>query len=315
MKFLWIGLGVAAFLLVTVLIITWECYRRAFYAPRKKPVTPESINLPIGNIYEPYWEDMKIWAAQVRNMPCQEVEITSFDGLKLRGKFYEYAPGATIELMFHGYRGDSERDMPGGVQRCFKLGRSALVVDQRCAGRSQGKTITFGIYEHKDCLRWVDFMVEHFGSDVKIILTGISMGAATVLMAAGKELPSNVIGVIADCGYSSPWEIIRIVIEKMGIPVKPSYPFVKLAARIYGGFDLEADSPIESVKKAKVPIIFIHGAEDDFVPCWMSEKMYEVCPARKALFKVPNAGHGLACLIDPEGYYKALRSFFEEDTK
>ena len=315
MKFLWIGLGVAAFLLVTVLIITWECYRRAFYAPRKKPVTPESINLPIGNIYEPYWEDMKIWAAQVRNMPCQEVEITSFDGLKLRGKFYEYAPGATIELMFHGYRGDSERDMPGGVQRCFKLGRSALVVDQRCAGRSQGKTITFGIYEHKDCLRWVDFMVEHFGSDVKIILTGISMGAATVLMAAGKELPSNVIGVIADCGYSSPWEIIRIVIEKMGIPVKPSYPVVKLAARIYGGFDLEADSPIESVKKAKVPIIFIHGAEDDFVPCWMSEKMYEVCPARKALFKVPNAGHGLACLIDPEGYYKALRSFFEEDTK
>lgn len=315
MKFLWIGLGVAAFLLVTVLIITWECYRRAFYAPRKKPVTPESINLPIGNIYEPYWEDMKIWAAQVRNMPCQEVEITSFDGLKLRGKFYEYAPGAAIELMFHGYRGDSERDMPGGVQRCFKLGRSALVVDQRCAGRSQGKTITFGIYEHKDCLRWVDFMVEHFGSDVKIILTGISMGAATVLMAAGKELPSNVIGVIADCGYSSPWEIIRIVIEKMGIPVKPSYPFVKLAARIYGGFDLEADSPIESVKKAKVPIIFIHGAEDDFVPCWMSEKMYEVCPARKALFKVPNAGHGLACLIDPEGYYKALQSFFEEDTK
>lgn len=311
MTFLWTGLGLLVFLAIAVPVIALECYRRAFYSPPRKK--HDEINLPVGKIYEPYWEDMKVWATAVRKMPCKEVEITSFDGLKLRGKFYEYAPGATIELMFHGYRGDSERDMPGGVQRCFKLGRSALLVDQRCAGNSQGRTITFGIKEHQDCLRWVDFLVENFGSDVKIILTGISMGAATVLMAAGNKLPSNVIGVIADCGYSSPKEIIQIVIGKMGLPVKLAYPFVKLGARLYGGFRLESYSPMEAVKNASVPIIFIHGREDAFVPCQMSEKMYEACTSRKELFTVEGAGHGLACLLDPEGYYRALREFFEEE--
>ena len=311
MNHFWIILGISAFLISTLLGISAACYGRAFYAPPRKK--KESVNLPIGKIYEPYWEDMKSWATAVRNMPCQEVEITSFDGLKLHGRFYEYAPGATIELMFHGYRGDSERDMPGGVQRCFKLGRSALLVDQRCAGLSQGRTITFGVKEHRDCLAWVDFLTHHFGSDVKIILTGISMGAATVLMAAGKPLPENVVGVIADCAYSSPKEIIQIVIRQMGLPVKLSYPFVKLAARLYGGFRLEEYSPMEAVKNASVPIIFIHGQEDNFVPCRMSEKMYEICPAKKKLFVVPGAGHGLACLMDPEGYYQALREFFPEE--
>ncbi len=311
MKYMWIGLGVGAVLAIGVLVLALECYRRAFYSPPRKK--QEGINLPIGKIYEPFWEDMKSWATAVRHMPCQEVEITSYDGLKLRGKFYEYAPGAPIELMIHGYRGDSERDMPGGVQRCFQLRRSALLVDQRCAGSSQGRTITFGIKEHRDCLAWVDFMVRHFGSDVRIILTGISMGAATVLMAAGRELPPNVIGVIADCGYSSPKEIIQIVIRKMGLPVKLAYPFVKLGARIYGGFGLDSYSPMEAVKNATVPVIFIHGQDDDFVPCRMSERMYEACAARKKLVTVPGAGHGLACLVDPEGYYQALREFFAEE--
>ena len=311
MEHWWIWLGAAALLIAVFLINLFECYRRAFYsAPRKQT---EEINLPKGDVYEPYWEDMKVWAMQMRSMPCEEVEITSFDGLKLRGKFYEYKPGATIELMFHGYRGDSERDMPGGVQRCFKLGRSALLVDQRSAGNSQGRTITFGIREHRDCLDWVNFIIEHYGSDVKIILTGISMGASTVLMAAGKPLPPNVIGVIADCGYSSPKEIIQIVIRKMNLPVKIAYPLVKFSGWFYGGFRLESYSPMEAVKTAKVPIIFIHGVDDDFVPCQMSEKMYEACASRKMLVKVPGAGHGLACLVDPEGYDTALRTFFADE--
>ncbi len=311
MEYLWIGLGLSAFVIVNVVVGCRICYRKAFYAPPRKK--QEEINLPQGEIYEPYWEDMTTWATTVRNMPFQQFQITSFDGLKLRGRFYEFAPGAPIEIMFHGYRGDSERDMPGGVQRCFKLGRSALLIDQRCAGASEGKTITFGINEHRDCLQWVDYVVNRFGPDVKIILTGISMGASTVLMAAGKPLPAKVIGVIADCGYNSPKEIIQIVIRKMGLPVAPSYPLVKLAARIYGGFKLESYSPMEAVKQATVPIIFIHGQDDDFVPCRMSEQMYEACTARKQLLTIPGAGHGLACLVDPEGYYQALRDFFAEE--
>ena len=247
-------------------------------------------------------------------MPQQQFTVTSFDGLKLVGNYYEYAPGAPIELMFHGYRGSGERDLNGGVQRCFKLGRSALIVEQRASGKSQGSVITFGIREHRDCLVWVDFMVKHFGPDVKIILTGISMGASTVLMAGGCDLPENVIGILADCGYSTARDIIQIVIKKMGLPVKLSYPFVKLGARLFGGFDLEETSPVEMLKKCKVPVIFFHGESDDFVPCDMSRVNFEACASRKQLVTVPGAGHGLSYPVAQESYLKAAGEFFAPET-
>ena len=131
-------------------------------------------------------------------------------------------------------------------------------------------------------------------------------------MASSKELPENVIGSLADCGYSSQKEIIKLVIEKMHLPKNLSYPFVKLAARIFGHFDLEEITPIESLKTCKIPIIFIHGEDDDFVPCYMSKDCFDVCPSRKKLVTVKDAGHGLAYLKDNEGYYKALREFFPE---
>lgn len=304
----WILGGIAAFVCIFVLVTAYVCYKITFYSAPRAP--KEEINLPQGKIYEPYWGNMEKWAKEVRQMPCQEVSVTSFDGLTLRGRFYEYAPGAPIELMFHGYRGSSERDMPGGVQRCFKLGRSALLVDQRGGGRSDGNTITFGVKEHRDCLTWVDFIVKQFGSDVKIILTGISMGASTVLMAAGKPLPSNVIGVLADCGFSSAREIIQIVIRHLKLPVKLAYPFVRLGARIFGGFALESYSPMEAMKTCTLPVIFIHGEDDDFVPCDMSRAMYQACSSRKKLAIFPGAGHGLSCLVDPERYYAELRDFY-----
>ena len=297
-------------LLAVVLAASYVCYRIAFHVVRKDAPKTDAIEIPEGEIYEVFRPEMEAWAREVRAMPRQEFSITSFDGLTLHGKFFEYKPGAPIELMFHGYRGSAERDLSGGVQRCFMLGRSALIVDQRCSGKSDGHIITFGVHEHKDCLSWVDFMLEHFGSDVKIILTGISMGASTVLMAAGHPLPENVIGVLADCGFTSAREIIYDVIRQMGLPPKPCYPFVKLAARLFGGFDLEECSAIENVKKAVKPVIFFHGESDAFVPCWMSEKLYEACPSRKRLVTVPGAGHGLSFPVDQEGYLKAAREFF-----
>lgn len=296
-------------LIALILIISYICYRMAFYAPPRKPMG-DAIEIPEGEIYEVFREPMERWAREVRAMERQSFSIRSFDGLTLWGNFYEYAPGAPIELMFHGYRGSAERDLPGGVQRCFRVGRSALIVDQRCSGKSDGHTITFGIKEHKDCLAWVDFMVEHFGKDVKIILTGISMGASTVLMAGGCELPSNVIGILADCGYSSAKDIIKVVIKSMGLPVALAYPFVKLGARLFGGFDLEETSPEEAVKRCKVPVIFYHGESDDFVPCHMSRVNFEACASRKRLVTIPGAGHGLSYPVDQERYLRELRDFF-----
>lgn len=310
MEFLWIGLGIIAFLLLAVGVIAYICYRMAFYAPPRKLKDPDAFDIPDGEIYEPFREWMTDLARQTRQMPHQCFEIRSFDGLRLTAKYYEYAPGAPVELMFHGYRGNAERDLGGGVQRCFKVGRSAFVVDQRCCGDSEGNTITFGINEHRDCLAWVDFMVEHFGKDVKIILTGISMGASTVVMAAGKPLPENVIGVLADCGYSSAKAIIKTVIRQMGLPVGLSYPFVKLGAKLYGGFDLEEYTPLEALNTCSLPVIFYHGQTDDFVPCDMSRQMYEAYQGKKALITVPNAGHGLSYPVDQQRYLQTLRDFF-----
>ena len=292
------------------LLICYICYRMAYYAPPRKPVPEGFIDLPPGKVYEPFYDQMTQWVLENRKLPRQHFVITSFDGLELHASYYEFAPGAPLEIMFHGYRGNAERDLPGGVQRCFACRRSALVVDQRCAGRSGGKTITFGIREHRDCLSWVDFALKHFGPDVKIILTGISMGAATVLMAAGEELPENVLGILADCGYSTPKAIMQKVIKDMGLPPKLCWPFVKWGAKIFGGFDPEENSPMDAMTRCKRKVIFFHGEADGFVPCYMSRKVYDACPTKKAIYTVPGADHGLSYPADMEGYLTALREFF-----
>lgn len=304
-------LMVAIFLLsVLVLSISYICFRIVFYVPPRGNLAQEDIPLPEGEIYEVFWDDMRKWALETRQTPCEEVSITSFDGLKLYGKFYEYAPGAPIELMFHGYRGCAERDLSGGMQRCFQLGRSALIVDQRCAGRSEGNVITFGIHEHRDCLKWIDFMVQHFGSDVKIILTGISMGASTVLIASGCDLPKNVIGVLADCGFNSAKDIILSVSNKMKLPGKFLYPFIKLGARFFGHFDLEEISAELAVARCKIPVLFFHGESDDYVPCEMSRMNFEACNSRKKFVTIPDAGHGLSYPVARERYLSEARDFF-----
>ena len=213
--------------------------------------------------------------------------------------------------MFHGYRGSAERDLSGGIQRCFALGRNVLLVDQRTSCGSEGNVISFGINEHRDCLSWVNFAVKEFGSDVKLVLTGISMGASTVLMAAGKPLPKNVVGVLADCGFSSAKKIIQKCAKDIHCPFHLIYPFIKLGAKLFGHFDLEEYTPLEAMETCQVPVIFFHGEDDDFVPCEMSRANFEACAGRKRLVTVPGAGHGLSYPVDPERYLSELRAFFE----
>ena len=300
---------IVAAVLLFVLAASAVCFFLVFYsAPRKDP--GDRIDIPDGEIYEVYREQMEAWVRQTRQMPQEDVSIRSCDGLTLRGKYYEYAPGAPIELMIHGYRGSSERDMSGGVQRAFRLGRSALIIDQRASGRSEGNVITFGVREHRDCLAWVAFMVKKFGPDVKIILTGISMGASTVLMASGQELPENVIGILADCGYTSAREIIHKILRQIRLPIRLVYPFVKLGARLFAGFDLEQADARKAVRNCTRPVIFYHGDGDDFVPWEMSRDNHAACPSRKKLVIIPGASHGLSFPADQERYVAELREFF-----
>ncbi len=313
MQFFWITLLVLAAAAILFLGVMLVCFFMAFYMTDREKHPKEEYSLPPGEIYKPHREQMVAWMRQTRAMPHKTYTLTSFDGLRLQGKFYEYAPGAPIELMFHGYRGLAERDLCGGVQRCFSLGYSVFIVDQRACGNSDGRVVSFGINESKDAAAWVDLLVREFGPQTKIILTGISMGASTVLMAAGRPLPPNVVAVVADCGYTSPKEIICKVIHQMHLPARLLYPFVRWSGKLFGGFDVEEYSPLQAMEACRLPIIFFHGERDDYVPCDMSRDLHAACKAPKALLTVPGAGHGLCYIIDREGYVSTLQKFAKEN--
>ena len=306
-----IGLAVIAALMLFTLILSFICFRLAFYNKKRKPIVEGYYDVPDGPEYQAFTETFHAWQDATRKMQYEPMEIKSFDGLTLRGRYYEYSPDAPIEIMFHGYRGSADRDLCGAVQRCFKLGHSTLIVDHRAHGESDGHVITFGYKERLDCLNWINHTINRFGKNVKIILTGISMGGATVLMASGEELPENVIGIIEDCGYTSAKEMIIKSLNELHLPPKLFYPFVRIGGIIWGDFDPDLANPIEAVKRATVPIIFIHGDSDTFIPRTMCDRMYEVCPSKKYRLIVKDAGHGLAFPQDEEGYYKAINEFKE----
>ena len=295
--------------ILLALATSFVCFLLVFYSGKRKDLPEGEYDIPDGEIYEEFRDSMINWQKSLRQMDCEEIEIKSRDGLSLRGKYYEYEKGAPLEIMFHGYRGNAARDLSGGVERCFTLKRNTIIVSQRAHGDSEGHVITFGYKEKFDCLDWVDYACKRFGNDQKILITGISMGASTVLLAAGEDLPGNVVCALADCGYSSTRAIICKILRQIHLPVLLFYPLIRLGALIFGGFDPNRAEPIEAVSRTKIPIIFVHGDADDFVPAYMSQEMYDVCPTEKAIFYAKDAGHGLAFPKDQEGYYKAVGEF------
>ena len=299
--------GVIIFL---TLIACYIIFKMTFYSKNRKLVNQKNL-LP-NQIYNQYHDIIVKDIEDVRALPYQELSVISFDGLILKGKYYEQKKGNPIEIMFHGYKGNGERDLSTGIKRAFLCNHNALIVDQRASGASEGHIITFGINERHDCLTWVNHIIEVFGKDVEIIITGISMGASTVLMASALDLPKNVIGVIADCGFNKASDIIKEVIRGMKLPANLLYPLVRLSARIFGKFNLEETSPYEAVQKSKIPIIFFHGGKDNFVPCHMSEKLFDACSSPKKLVKIDDAAHGVSYLAAPEKYLKELESFFNK---
>ncbi len=296
-------------LIALVLGFSYFAYRIAFYSPMKGRDGIPSVS---GSQYDPYREVMSKIFHALNDRPYEVVSITSQDGLTLYGRYYHVKDGAPLDIGFHGYRSSPMTDFSGGSEISFTLEHNLLLVDQRAHGKSEGKTISFGINERLDCLDWVYYALDRFGPEVRILLYGISMGAATVLMASDLELPANVKGIIADCPYASTRGIIRKVSDEMRIPGALAYPFVALGARLYGGFDPEETDAPRAVKHTKVPILILHGEADSFVPCEMSREVLDANPEMIRRYTFPDADHGISYLVDTPRYRKLVTEFVEQ---
>lgn len=301
-------------LAVITLAASFYAYRICFYSPMRD--SKVLYRLPKGEQYEKHLTNIQGWINEILELPQEEVYISSYDGKKLYARYYHTADNAPVQIMFHGYRSSAYLDFCGGIKFAIKCGHNVLAVDERSHGKSEGTAISFGIEEKRDCISWINYINTRFGTDTKIILSGLSMGASTVLMTANLKLPENVVGIIADCPFSSPKEIISLVCERdMKLPAKLVYPFVKLGARIFGHFNLEECDALTAVKDSRLPILIFHGDDDRFVPCEMSRRLKEACPEKVRLEIVPNAGHGLCYLVGPKQYEKATLEFMEEILK
>lgn len=292
-----------------VLLGAYYAYRVAFFSPKKG--RDDIYILPTGEQYDSTREHLKNCIDRLHVMPFEEVQITAYDGKKLFGRYYHIHDGAPVQLQFHGYRGSALRDLCGGTPLAMKLGHNVLLVDQRAHGRSEGSTISFGVKERRDCQSWCRYCAQRFG-DRPLILSGVSMGAATVLMASDMELPDTVKAIVADCPYSSPAQIIALVAGGTGLPAKASAVFCGIGALVYGRFRLGGASPVASVKHTKLPVLLLHGEDDRFVPCDMSRQIYEACAGQKRLETFPGAAHGMCYMEDPQRYEAVVGSFLEE---
>lgn len=301
---LWILL--AAILTAAVLFVLHYGYKLAFYYedPQASPYdyTDDDQTRSVK-------ETLDAAIAAFEAEPFEEVSIASHDGLRLRGRYYHYADGAPLEIMCHGYKGNAIRDFCGNWRVAKEDGRNVLLIDQRCHGKSEGHTITFGLLERKDVLGWTNWAKSRFG-EVPMMLSGVSMGAATVLMVSGMELPGNVKAVVADCPFDAPSNIIKKVLgQDMGMPVKLVYPLIRFGGMVYGHFNLNGFSPLEAMKKTNLPILLVHGDDDRFVPYAMSENIHAAAPEKITFHTVPGAGHALNYMTDPETYTRVLREF------
>lgn len=307
MTAVWIIFGIMLFLLLLVLMGGLLIFRAASISRRGNLLKDaDMLNTQQGNMLPIPVQEGLDWVCA--NAP-RELTMESYDGVMLRGRWVPAErPRGTI-LLFHGWNGWAEREFCCVFSVYQKMGLNLLFVDQRGQGKSGGVYMTFGVKESRDAAQWVRFHNEKLG-DFPVILDGISMGATTVLMAMGQELASNVRGVIADCGFTSPWEIWKAV-AKTSVPfsVLPLLHAARLWCILLGGYDPKKHSTLEEMGMSRLPVLFLHGKEDKFVPCAMTQEAYAAYKGPKEMILVDNAGHGMSYLVERERCQKALDSF------
>lgn len=262
-----------------------------------------------------YYQEVDRAEEELKKLPYEPVSLISMDGKKLKGRFYPGQEGVQdVFLAVHGCRNHGTREYSFLSSYYRKAGVPFLLIDLRACGDSEGDYMTYGWKESEDLLLWISWLIGKCGESCRIFLHGISMGAGTVLMTGDKELPEQVAGVVADCGYTSACDEFAYQMKKcFHMPVAAPILFLtNLISKKKAGFDIRKAAPIEAVKTCKVPHLFIHGDKDDYVPYYMMDELYEACNARKWKVTVPGAVHARSYYVNPELYEESLEKFRKE---
>lgn len=257
--------------------------------------------------YIPHIRECKEALAQT---PHEDLYITSADGLKLHATYFPCEGSKKVAVCFHGYTSEGLNDYSTLAIFYRENQYNLLLVDERSHGKSEGTYIGFGCLDRHDAKLWIEEMVKRHGEDCKILLHGDSMGGSTVLMTTGLELPVQVKAAISDCAFTSAWDVFASVLKtQYHLPEFPLLHISNLMIQKKAGYKLnECDARCE-VAKAKIPVLFMHGDADSFVPCFMVHELYEACKTEKKLVIIKGAGHVESCYRDPELYQGAIEEF------
>lgn len=292
----------------------YAVFRVACVRPK---VHPKPIEENVSPLWADYQEEVVRGVRWFCDQKTETVELTSCDGLRLRGKYLPHENARGTMLLFHGYRSDGYTDFSCAYEFYNSLGYSILSVFQRAHGESEGRYICYGLKERYDCRDWAWYAYRRFGADHPLFLSGISMGSSTVLMATGLSLPPTVRGVVADCGFTSPWEELWDLLGTKFRPVRrPLLWMTNLYTRVFAGFGLREYSTLDAMRQTHLPILFVHGEEDHFVSPRFSRENFEACASpEKELVLVPGATHGVSYLVDKPRCQKTLGRFLISHTE
>ncbi len=281
---------------------------------RKTPKIMEKNNTKLDEHMIEVFDRMKKAEENLIASDTERVETESYDGLRLAGHLKRCKDPKRIIIAMHGWRSSWARDF--GIIADFWNDNNCTVLyaEERGQGESEGDHMSFGIKERYDCLSWINFINKMIGGSIPIYLGGVSMGATTVLMTAGFDLPSNVKGIVADCGFTSPNEIWKHVVRKgFHLPYgKIQSSFADKISRKKSGIGACEYSTIDAMKNCKVPVLFIHGTDDSFVPVNMTYKNYKACASPKRIFVVPCADHGMSYIENKKGYEDEVKNFWQD---